>query len=85
MRTHNQQLEELLTPPPTLLELMRQVRHRRRPSLLEVATYFAAALIISTIGLVTLPFVITALGAAAPFAAVGFLLHRLWKVNRCSR
>lgn len=85
MRTHNQQLEELLTPPPTLLQLLRQVERRRRPSLLEVATYFAAALMISTIGLVTLPFVITALGAVAPFLPIGFLLHRLWKVNRCSR
>jgi hypothetical protein len=57
----------------------------RNPKPLELAAYFALALLISGVGLITLPFVITALGAVAPIAAVGFLLHRLWKANRCSR
>ena len=52
---------------------------------LQVAGYLLACTLISGVGLVSLPFVITALGAAAPFAPIGFLLHRLWKVNRCSR
>jgi hypothetical protein len=49
---------------------------------LELAGYFAAATAISGVGLLALPFVITALGAAAPLGAVGFFLHRLWKANR---
>lgn len=85
MRITEEQIRHLEKPRPTLLELLRQVERRRDPKLLEVLTYFAAALVVSTAGLVTLPFVITALGAVAPFAAIGFLLHRLWKVNRCSR
>jgi ABC-type phosphate transport system permease subunit len=85
MRLTDEQINQLIAPPPRLSELLRQVERRRDPKLLEVLTYFAAALVVSTAGLVTLPFVITALGAVAPFAAIGFLLHRLWKVNRCSR
>lgn len=57
----------------------------RQPKALEVVAYFALALVVSAVGLVTLPFVITVLGAVAPIAAIGFLLHRLWKANRCSR
>lgn len=56
----------------------------RQPKPLEVVAYFALALVVSAVGLVTLPFVITVLGAVAPIAAIGFLLHRLWKANRCS-
>jgi hypothetical protein len=49
---------------------------------LELAGYFAAATTISGLGLLALPFVITALGVAAPVWVVGFFLHRLWKANR---
>ncbi|MEN9766734.1 MAG: hypothetical protein RLZZ32_694 [Cyanobacteriota bacterium] len=54
----------------------------RKVKPLELAGYFAAATAISGVGLLALPFVITALGAAAPLGAVGFFLHRLWKANR---
>lgn len=53
----------------------------RKPKLLEVVAYFALALVVSAVGLLALPFVITALGAVAPIAAIWFLLHRLWKAN----
>lgn len=85
MHPTNAQIRELLAPRPTLLELLRQVERRRQPKPLEVVAYFALSLLISAAGLAALPIVITALGAIAPFAPIVFLLHRLWKVNRCSR
>ena len=54
----------------------------RLVKLLQLVGYFAAATTISGLGLLSLPFVITALGAIAPLWAVGFFLHRLWKANR---
>ncbi len=51
----------------------------------ELAAYLLACIAISGIGLIALPFVITALGAVAPFAAIGLFLHWAWRRRRCLR
>jgi hypothetical protein len=85
MRITDEQIRHLEKPRPTLLELMRQVERRRNPKPLELAAYLLACIAISGIGLIALPFVITALGAVAPFAAIGLFLHWAWRARRCSR
>lgn len=85
MRIIDEQIRHLEKPRPTLLELMRQVERRRNPKPLELAAYLLACIAISGIGLITLPFVITALGAVAPFAAIGLFLHWAWRTRRCLR
>lgn len=78
-------MTKLVIYPDNTFELLPDDPPPRKVKRLEVVAYFALALVVSAVGLITLPVVITVLGAVAPLAAIGFLFHRLWKANRCSR
>lgn len=49
----------------------------RKPKALELVAYFAAALLVSGLGLLALPLLITVLGALAPFAVAGLFIRYL--------
>lgn len=85
LRMTEEQIRHLEKPRPTLLELMRQVERRRNPKPLELAAYLLACIAISGVGLIALPFVITALGVLAPVAATGLLLRWAWRTRRRPR
>lgn len=81
MRITDEKINQLLNPMPTLLELMKQVERRRQPHPLELAAYFALALLISGAGLIALPFVATVLGALLPIAATGLLVRHVVRLH----
>lgn len=85
MGMSDKQISRLEKPRPTLLELTRQVGRRRKPKTPELAAYLFACIAIGGIGLIALPFVVTALGVVAPVAALGLLLRSAWKTRRRPR
>ena len=77
----------LVLHPDNTFELLpdEPPRKRRPVKPLELAAYFAVATAVCGLGILALPFVITALGAVAPFAVAGLFLRWLWRSKRCSR
>jgi hypothetical protein len=82
------EIEKLLDPGPTLAQMSDRVfsppKHRRL-SWWELPAMLIGCLLVWAVFLLALPFALTGLGVLAPFAALGLLLHRLWKVNRGRR
>jgi hypothetical protein len=66
-------------------ELLPDDPPHRKVKPLELIAYLAGATAVCGLGLLALPFVITLLGAAAPFLVAGVFLRWLWRNNRCSR
>lgn len=77
-------MTRLVIYPDNTFELLpdEPPRRGRRLRPLEVAAYLVATILISGIGLLILPFVITVLGAVAPFAAIGWFLCWAWRRRR---
>ncbi len=78
-------MTRLVIYPDNTFEFLPDRPPARKPKPLELAAYLLACIAVSGIGLIALPFVITALGAVAPFAAIGLFLHWAWRTRRCWR
>lgn len=81
MRITDAQINQLLKPRPTLLELMKQVERRRQPRPLELLGLALAAGLICGVGLLALPFVATAAGVLLPIAAIGLLVRHVVRLH----
>ena len=82
------EIEKLLDPGPTLAQMADRVFNPpKHPRLQwwELPVLAMGCFLVMAVFLLALPFVLTALGAAAPFAALGLFLRWLWRTKRCSR
>jgi hypothetical protein len=78
-------MTKLVIYPDNTFELLPDAPPPRKVKPLELAAYLVVATVVCGLGLLALPFVITVLGAIAPFAVVALFLRWLWRTKRCSR